>query len=121
MTKLATITIDTAPANIAAMSETGRFHSWQDGNWRYSGHGLETVHCNDPTEQFDARATFGNCEVSAHIGTGLFSQSYRDGTRGIEKWDDKHRAIVWQIYKADYPEMQKCRDWLLSAFTTPRS
>lgn len=105
---LAKISIDTAPANVLAMLAAGSFHSHQDGKWRFSPYGGETVYCDDPTEQFPIR-----CELGAICGN-LFSHVFSDGTRGLYVYDEKGLAVLWQIYGPTSEHERSFRAWLLA-------
>lgn len=112
MTKLASITIDTSPANIADMMSRGQFHSHQDGRWRYSPFDGETVYVNDPTEQFDAHETFAQrCAGAVCRSYGLYAQVFSDQTRGLNRWDAKRTGLLWQLYSPSYPGERQFREW----------
>lgn len=118
MGKLSTIEIDDAPENVAAMMDRGHFHAWQDGMWRYSPFGGETVYCNDPTAKFDAQAQFSDGVTGAvHVGLCLMARRYRDGTRGLDRWDARRTPVVWQMYAPAYPGDREWREWIASHFT----
>ncbi len=108
-----TTQIDTAPANIAAMLAVGSIHAHQDGRWRYSPHGGETVLVNDPTEQFDTRATFGGVDVAACCNPPLFAVHYRDGTRGLNAWAATNYPLLWQLYGPSNDAERQWRAWVL--------
>ena len=114
---LARITIDDSPANIAAMMKRGQFHSHQDGAWRYSPYGAETVYVNDPTAQFENRATFSHGYGAAVcVAAGLVAFFYFDGTRSAQPWDAKQQLHVWQLYGPKRPGEREMREWVEAAF-----
>lgn len=117
MAKLQTIQIDPAPANIAAMMQRGGFHSHQDGRWRYSPYGGETVYVNDPTERFESRAEFGN-GVGAAVcrAEEIYARIHKDGTRGLRTWNWCSERRLWDTYAPRYPEEAAQREWLAAAF-----
>lgn len=114
---LARIQIDDAPANIAAMLERGAFHSHQDGQWRYSAWGGDTVYVNDPTAQFDAHATFPKGRGAAVCkAPALFACIYGDGTRGLTDWDGDRERLLWHIYSAKDDGERQQREWIAAQF-----
>lgn len=117
--KLQTITIDSNPANVAAMMARGFFHSHQDGRWRYSPFGGETTYCNDPTERFPLRAEFPNgWSAAADPGAGIFARIYSDGTRGLDAWGDgKTHQRVAMLYAPRHEGERQQREWIERAMT----
>lgn len=112
------IEIDTTPANIVKMMEKGQFHSHQDGQWRYSPYGSDTVYVNDPSEHFSARAQFPNKRAAAICKDfGLIATFFQDGTRSITKWDQSSQPVLWQIYGAKDEGERMQRDWIKSKFS----
>lgn len=113
------IEIDPAPENVAAMMERGQFHSHQDGRWRFSPYGGETVHVNDPTERFEARAEFGKGVAAAVCrAAGLFARIHHDGTRGLLRWESSVLRL-WDHYGPRDEHERAQREWIEAAFTAP--
>ena len=119
MSKLATIQIPTDPATIKAMMAAGRFHSWQDGRWRYSPYGGETVYCNDPTEQFSPRVEFGKGRAAAICKPqGIYAVYYGDGTRGLCEWDADLHTKLRLLYGFSHVSEREQYDYLEKEFKT---
>lgn len=117
MAKLETIEIDPAPANVAAMMGKGHFHSHQDGRWRYSPFGGETVYCNDPTERFPLRADFPNgWGAAACPDAGIFARIYGDGTRGLTEWEARRETMLMHLYAPRHEGERAQRAWIAGQF-----
>ena len=113
MTRLQFVEIDATPANVADMMTRGHFHAHQDGRWRYSPFGGETVHVNDPSEHFDAREAFANNRAAAVCKSlGLVAYHYADGTRGLWRWDAMKQAVLDQLYGFRDQGERDCRAWV---------
>lgn len=112
-----TIQIDDSPAAVAAMMQHGRFHSHQDGRWRYSPYGGETVHCNDPTAQFPLRASFSHGWAAAACPeVGIFAAIYGDGTRGLTEWDAAREWKLSHLYAPRHDGERDQRAWIAAQF-----
>lgn len=117
MSKLASLQIDATPANVAELMKRGHFHAHQDGRWRYSPYGAETVYVNDPTEHFDARETFANNRGAAVcVGLSLVAYDYQDGTRGLWWWDEMKQAVLDQLYGFKDDGARQTREWVKARF-----
>lgn len=116
------IHIDTKPANIVEMMTRGQFHSHPDGRWRYSPYGAETVHVNDPTEHFEPRVDFAKGWGAATCkGHGIFALFYGDGTRSLNKWDERSFTRLWHLYAPRHDGERDQRAHIEAAFLRPVS
>lgn len=117
MSKLDFMQIDATPANVAEMMTRGQFHAHQDGRWRFSPYGAETVYVNDPTEHFDARESFPNNRAAAVcLPFALVAYHYQDGTRGLWRWDDLQQAVLDQLYVFKDDGARQTREWVKARF-----
>jgi hypothetical protein len=118
LSKLEVIEIDAAPLSVALLMKCGAFHSHQDGRWRFSPYGGETVYCNDPTEQFPHRAEFGHgLGAVACLDPPMYASIYRDGTRGLSDWDPRREGRMRLLYPAAKPEERAKETWLADIFS----